>query len=98
MMEGGACRRVQERPDDAAQLADDIEDAVGGTLADSELTLELAQQFANVTCLSIDVEPGPGAVDAVTAMTASDVGISDDQTSKLVDLAIAYRCPALAVK
>ncbi|APE09683.1 hypothetical protein BO226_11110 [Rhodococcus sp. 2G] len=98
MMEEGAREQVQERPGDAAQLASDMEDAVGGTLAGSTLTPELAQQFANVTCLSVDVEEGPGAVDAVKATTAGDFGLEDSQASELVDLAVAYRCPELASK
>ncbi|MBP2214790.1 hypothetical protein JOJ87_005202 [Rhodococcus ruber] len=98
MMEDGARRQVQERPDDAAQLASDMKDVVGGTLAGSELTPELAQQFANVTCLSVDVESGPGAVDTVKEMTAGDFGIDEEQASELVDLAVAYRCPELASK
>ncbi|WP_418344910.1 hypothetical protein [Rhodococcus pyridinivorans] len=98
MMENGARSQVQQRPDDAAQLASDMEDVVGGTLAGSEFTPELAQQFANVTCLSIDVESGPGAVDTVKSTTARDFTLDEDQASELVDLAVAYRCPELASK
>jgi len=98
MMEEGARSQVQQRPDDAAQLASDMEDVVGGPLAGSEFTPELAQQFANVTCLSIDVESGPGAVDAVKNTTASDFALEEGQASELVDLAVSYRCPELASK
>ncbi|AOD24025.1 hypothetical protein IM25_22600 [Rhodococcus sp. p52] len=98
MMEEGARSQVQQRPDDAAQLASNMEDVVGGSLAGSEFTPELAQQFANVTCLSIDVEPGPGAVDSVKSTTASDFALDEDQASELVDLAVEYRCPELASK
>ncbi len=92
-MQQGAEEQVRERPDDAQTLADAFTDITG-----EPVSANMAQQIANVTCLSIDVEPGPGAVDAVAQQTATELGLSPSAAAELVDLSVDYRCPELASK
>ncbi|MCW3471995.1 MULTISPECIES: hypothetical protein [Rhodococcus] len=48
--------------------------------------------------MSIDVEPGPGAVDTVKSTTARYFALDEDPASELGDLSGASRCPELASK
>lgn len=92
-MQQGAEEQVRERPGDAQGLAEALTDITG-----EPVSANMAQQIANVTCLSIDVEPGPGAVDAVAQQTATELGLSPSAAAELVDLSVDYRCPELASK
>lgn len=92
-MQQGAEEQVRERPGDAQGLAEALTDITG-----EPVSANMAQQIANVTCLSIDVEPGPGAVDAVAQQTATELGLSPSAAADLVDLSVDYRCPELASK
>lgn len=93
MMQEGAESQVQQRPDEVSSLTSDLAEITGETVSQTD-----AQQLANVTCLSLDVEEGPNAVAKVAASMASDAGVSPALMARVVDRLVEYRCPEMASK
>ncbi|WP_209449003.1 hypothetical protein [Rhodococcus qingshengii] len=93
MMNEGAQAQIQQRPDEAAQLAADFAAITG-----EQVTVVAAQQMSNIVCLDMENAHGPGALGTVSAAMATETGVSVDLMTRVAERAVAYRCPELATK
>ena len=69
MMNEGAQAQIQQRPEEAAQLAADFASITG-----EQVTVVAAQQMSNIVCLDMENAQGPGALGAVSAAMATETG------------------------
>ncbi|ERB54310.1 hypothetical protein N806_24620 [Rhodococcus sp. P27] len=93
MMNEGAQAQIQQRSEEAAQLAADFASITG-----EQVTVVAAQQMSNIVCLDMENAQGPGALGAVSAAMATETGVSAEMMTRVAERAVAYRCPELATK
>lgn len=93
MMNEGAQAQIEQRPEEAAQLASDFAAITG-----EQVTVVAAQQMSNIVCLDMENAQGPGALGKVSTAMATETGVSVDMMTRVAERAVAYRCPELATK
>lgn len=93
MLNEGAQAQIEQRPEEAAQLAADFAAITG-----EQVTVVAAQQMSNIVCLDMENAQRPGALGAVSASMATETGVSVDMMTRVAERAVAYRCPELATK
>lgn len=93
MMNEGAQAQIQQRPEEAAQLAADLASITG-----EQVTVVAAQQMSNIVYLDMENAQGPGALEAVSAAMATETGVSAEMMTRVAERAVAYRCPELETK
>lgn len=93
MMNEGAQAQIEQRPEEATQLAADFAAITG-----EQVTVVAAQQMSNIVCLDMENAQGPGALGKVSAAMATETGVSVDTMTRVAERAVVYRCPELATK
>ena len=90
MMNEGAQAQIQQRPEEAAQLAADFASITG-----EQVTVVAAQQMSNIVCLDMENAQGPGALGAVSAAMATETGVSAEMMTRVAEKSSGIPVPGV---